>query len=97
MSANACARAPGVRLRLRLWCVCVRALGRALWRRRLTVNHLVLDARGSFPSGVVVDVYVVHLSLSEQARNRGVVEMWDFIERTSVGDVRVRCRRMCTS
>lgn len=57
----------------------------------------MLDARGSFPSGVVVDVYVVHLSLSEQARNRGVVEMWDFIERTSVGDVRVRSRRMRTS
>ena len=47
------------------------------------------DDRHSFPSGVVVDVYVVHLSLSERARTRGVVEMWDFIERTSVGDVRV--------
>ncbi len=42
------------------------------------------------PGGVVVDVYTTHLSLSERARERTVVEVWDFIQDSRVGHMQVQ-------
>ena len=41
------------------------------------------------PGGVIVDVYTTHLSLSETARERTVLEIWDFIQDSRMGDLQV--------
>lgn len=52
-------------------------------------QRLCLHAVVAVPGGHLVDVYVTHLSLSERARNRTAVEIWDFIQATRHGDVQL--------
>ena len=51
--------------------------------------HAVIDATPTSPTHArtLVDVYTVHLSLSEAARNRSVPELLAFIKESARGDV----------
>jgi hypothetical protein len=42
-----------------------------------------------FPNGTLVDVYTTHLSLSQQARERTVVEIWKFILSSRRGHLQI--------
>jgi endonuclease/exonuclease/phosphatase family metal-dependent hydrolase len=50
---------------------------------------LVCVAALQLPGGVVVDVYTTHLPLSEAARNRTTIEIWDFIQTSRQGDIQI--------
>jgi hypothetical protein len=79
-------------------CVSARVDGRVPWwgfscagtgRTRVCVSTCLLCGCLQLPNGTIVDVYTTHLSLSMAARERTVLEIWDFVKSSRRGAVQV--------